>query len=51
VIPVLGLAFTGLSSVTLRWMAGVSTWATTAVLVGLVLAVAGLGRAVGARRP
>jgi hypothetical protein len=49
VIPVLGLAFTGLSSVALRWMAGVSTVATAAVLAGLVLMVAWLGRAVGAR--
>jgi len=50
-IPVLGLAFTGLSSVTLRWMAGLSTLVTALVLAALAVMVAWLGRAVGARRP
>jgi hypothetical protein len=39
VIPVLGLAFVGLSSGTLSLLASVSTWATTVVLVAMALGV------------
>jgi hypothetical protein len=48
VIPVLGLAFVGLSSGTLAWLARVSTVATTTVLVVLSLGVLCLGWLVGA---
>lgn len=43
VIPVMGLAFAGLSSGTLAALSGVSRVATAAVLVGLTLAVGWLG--------
>ena len=43
VIPVAGLAFTGLTSGTLKWMAGVSTAATAAVMLGMVAAVLYMG--------
>jgi hypothetical protein len=39
VIPVVGLVFVGLSSTTLKWMAGVSSAATLAVLGGMALGV------------
>ena len=48
-IPVLGLAFVGLSSTTLQWMSALSTVATGVVLAGLLLGVACLGWRVGAR--
>lgn len=48
VIPVVGLAFVGLSSTTLKWMADLSTVGTTLVLAGLVLGVSYLGWRVGA---
>jgi hypothetical protein len=48
VLPVVGLAFVGLSSGTLRWMADLSTVGTSVVLGGLVLGVAYLGWRVGA---
>ena len=35
VMPVVGLAFAGLSSTTLKWMAEISTVATAAVLIGM----------------
>ncbi|HBH02911.1 MAG TPA: hypothetical protein DDZ42_13480 [Candidatus Rokubacteria bacterium] len=50
VLPVLGLAFVGLSSTTLKWMAEISAVATTALLGGLVLVVGYLGSRLGARR-
>jgi len=49
VIPVLGLAFAGLSSTTLKWMAELSALAATTLLAGLVLAVGCLGWSLGAR--
>jgi hypothetical protein len=49
VIPVLGLAFVGLSSTTLQWMSALSSVATGVVLAGLLLGVACLGWRVGAR--
>jgi hypothetical protein len=48
VLPVVGLAFVGLSSGTLRWMADLSTVGTSVVLGGLVLGVSYLGWRVGA---
>jgi hypothetical protein len=39
VIPVVGLAFVGLSSTTLKWMAEASSIGTTVVLAGLALGV------------
>ena len=48
VIPVVGLAFVGLSSTTLKWMADLSSVGTSAVLAALVLGVAYLGWRVGA---
>jgi hypothetical protein len=47
VIPVLGLAFVGLSSGTLKWMSEISTVGTLAVMVGMALAVLYLGWRVG----
>lgn len=47
VLPVLGLAFAGLSSTTLKWMTEISTLATTVLLVGLVVVVAWLGWSLG----
>lgn len=49
VLPVIGLAFAGLSSTTIKWMAELSTIATSALLIGLVSAVGWLGWRVGAR--
>jgi hypothetical protein len=47
VIPVVGLAFVGLSSGTLKWMSEVSTVGSLAVLVGMTLGVLYLGWSVG----
>ena len=47
VIPVVGLAFVGLSSGTLKWMSQISTVGTLAVMVGMALSVVYLGSAVG----
>ena len=49
VLPVIGLAFVGLSSTTITWMSALSTIGTAAVLIGLASAVAWLGWRVGAR--
>ena len=49
VLPVIGLAFAGLSSTTIKWMSELSTIATAAVLIGLASAVAWLGWRVGRR--
>ena len=48
VLPVVGLAFVGLSSGTLKWMADLSTVGTSVVLGALVLGVSYLGWRVGA---
>jgi hypothetical protein len=48
VLPVVGLAFAGLSSTTLKWLAGVSSVATWVVLVGMGAGVAYLGWRAGA---
>jgi len=47
VLPVIGLAFAGLSSTTIKWMSDLSTIGTTAVLLGLGSAVLWLGWRVG----
>jgi hypothetical protein len=47
VIPVVGLAFVGLSSGTLKWMSELSTVGTAAVLVGMALGVLYFGWRVG----
>ncbi|HET8575733.1 MAG TPA: hypothetical protein VFO18_01445 [Methylomirabilota bacterium] len=47
VLPVLGLAFAGLSSGTIKWMSELSTLAATAVLAGAAAAVLYLGWQVG----
>jgi len=47
VLPVIGLAFAGLSSTTIKWMSDLSTIGTTAVLVGLGSAVLWLSWRVG----
>ena len=49
VLPVIGLAFVGLSSTTITWMSELSAFATAAVLIGLATAVLWLGWRVGAR--
>ena len=49
VLPVIGLAFVGLSSTTIKWMSELSAFATAAVLIGLATAVLWLGWRVGAR--
>ena len=49
VLPVIGLAFVGLSSTTIKWMSELSTIGTAAVLIGLSSAVGWLGWRVGAR--
>src|SRR5882762_6845937 len=49
VLPVIGLAFVGLSSTTIKWMSELSVVATAAVLIGLATAVLWLGWRVGAR--
>jgi hypothetical protein len=55
VLPVIGLAFVGLSSTTIKWMSELSTIGTAAVMIGLVSAVGWLGWRVGtpntSRRP
>ncbi|HEV8676308.1 MAG TPA: hypothetical protein VGX21_19905 [Methylomirabilota bacterium] len=51
VIPVVGLAFVGLSSGTLKLLAGLATVATTVVLGAMTLGVAYLGWLVGAGDP
>jgi hypothetical protein len=51
VLPVIGLAFVGLSSTTIQWMSNLSTIGTAAVLVGLGSAVLWLGWRVGDRGP
>jgi hypothetical protein len=43
VLPVIGLAFAGLSSTTIKWMSELSTIGTAAVFIGLVSAVCWLG--------
>ena len=50
VLPVIGLAFAGLSSTTIKWMSDLSTMGTTAVLVGLGSAVLWMGWRVGDER-
>jgi len=47
VLPVIGLAFVGLSSTTIKWMSELSTIGTAAVMIGLVSAVAWLGYRTG----
>ena len=47
IMPVVGLAFVGLSSGTLAWMAGLSTVSTIAVMVGMSLGVVSLGFLIG----
>ena len=49
VLPVIGLAFVGLSSTTITWMSELSTIGTAAVMIGLVSAVAWLGWRTGRR--
>jgi hypothetical protein len=49
VLPVIGLAFAGLSSTTIKWMSELSTIGTAAVLIGLVSAVGWLGWRTGRR--
>jgi hypothetical protein len=51
VIPVVGLAFVGLSSGTLLWLSQLSVVATAAVIVGMTAGVGYLAWKVGARRP
>jgi hypothetical protein len=48
VLPVVGLAFAGLSSTTLKWLAGLSTVATASVLIGMGGGVLYLAWRVGA---
>ena len=50
VIPVLGLAFAGLSSGTIKWMSEMSTLAAAVVLAGVAAGVLYLGWRVGAAR-
>jgi hypothetical protein len=47
VLPVIGLAFAGLSSTTIKWRCDVSSIGTAAVLIGLGAAVLWLGWRVG----
>ena len=47
VLPVIGLAFVGLSSTTIKWMSDLSTYGTATVLIGLAAAVLWLGRRLG----
>ena len=51
VMPVVGLAFAGLSSTTLKWMAEISTAATAAVLIGMGAGVLYLAWRAGAASP
>jgi hypothetical protein len=50
VIPVVGLAFAGLSSGTLKWMSDLSIVGTTVVMIGMVLGILYLGWHIGRRR-
>jgi len=50
VIPVVGLAFVGLSSGTLKWMSELSSIGTAVVLMGMALGVLYLGWRVGSPR-
>ena len=47
VLPVVGLAFAGLSSTTIKWLSDLSTFGTAAVVIGLGSAVLWLGWRVG----
>ena len=47
VLPVIGLAFVGLSSTTIKWMSDLSSLGTAAVMIGLGAAVLWLGWRVG----
>jgi len=47
VLPVIGLAFVGLSSTTIKWMSDLSSIGTAAVMIGLGVAVLWLGWRVG----
>jgi len=47
VLPVIGLAFVGLSSTTIKWMSDLSSLGTAAVIIGLAAAVLWLGWRVG----
>src|SRR5262249_42511775 len=47
VMPVVGLAFVGLSSGTLAWMSGISRASTIAVLGGMTLGILYLGFRIG----
>ncbi len=49
VLPVIGLAFAGLSSTTIKWMSELSTIGTAVVLIGLASAVVWQGWRVGSR--
>lgn len=51
VIPVVGLAFAGLTSATLTWLSHLSTAATAAVLVGMGAGVLYLAWKIGAEAP
>jgi hypothetical protein len=51
VIPVVGLAFAGLTSTTLTWLSELSTVATAAVLIGMGGGVLYLAWSVGAGAP
>ena len=51
VIPVVGLAFAGLTSTTLAWLSELSAVATAAVLLGMGAGVLYLAWRVGAERP
>ena len=51
VIPVVGLAFAGLTSTTLAWLSELSAVATASVLVGMGAGVLYLAWRVGAERP
>jgi hypothetical protein len=51
VLPVVGLAFAGLSSTTLKWMSELSTVATAAVLIGMGAGVLYLAWRVGVTTP
>jgi len=50
VLPVVGLAFAGLSSGTLKWMSELSTIGTTVAMLGLTIGVVYLGWQIGRRR-
>jgi hypothetical protein len=51
VIPVVGLAFVGLTSTTLAWLAHASTVATAAVIAGMTLGILYLAWRAGASAP